>query len=175
MAGSDSSASDTGATFFGAVFVGAMAYVLHTCGQLPPVVATHFSRAGDAIGFVSQPVYRAATMILLVLPALLLVVLPRVRLRRPEARINVPNRDYWLAPERRQETVEVIVQRCTLVASLLIVFICYAHWLVVHANREQPPTLSSGWLLGGLVVFMGLTARCAGGLIGYFRADPSGE
>ena len=152
-----------------------MLFTWYTGNLLPEMVASHFNRAGVATSFLPRSVYRTVMLLMLLMPALFLVVLPRVSLRRPGARINVPNRDYWLAPERRAQTVALITQRCAQFGGMLMAFLCYAHWLVVHANRQQPPTLSSGWLLGGLVVFLGLTARWAGGFIAYFRSDPSAD
>ena len=164
-------APDRSLSYFIALLVGALAFIWVTSDMLPDVVASHFNRAGVATGYVPRSVYRTAMMIVLLLPAVFLVLLPRVSLRKPNARINVPNRDYWLAPERRALTVALITQRCTQFGAMLILFLCYAHWLVVHANRQEPPSLSSGSLLVGLVVFLGLTVRWAGGLIAYFRAD----
>ncbi|HEX4377617.1 MAG TPA: hypothetical protein VHZ99_10755 [Steroidobacteraceae bacterium] len=160
---------------FMVLLAGALVFTWQTGNMLPAVVASHFDRAGVATGYLPRAVYRGAMIVMLVLPALLVVVLPRLSLKRPDARINVPNREYWLAPERRAQTVAIIVQRCTQFGMLLILFLCYAHWLVVHANREQPPTLSSSWLLGGLVVFLGLTARWAAACIGYFRTHSDDE
>jgi hypothetical protein len=34
------------------------------------------------------------------------------------------------------------------------IFLGYVHWLVVQANRLQPPTLSSADILGGLTIFL---------------------
>jgi hypothetical protein len=165
------SAPDRSLGRFIALMVCAFAWVWYTSNLLPDVVASHFNRDGVATGFVPRAVYRAAMLAILLLPALCLVALPRLSLRRPEARINVPNREYWLAPERRAATVVLITQRCTQFGAMLVLFLCYAHWLVVHANREQPPTLSSMSLLVGLVAFMGLTVRWASGLLAHFRAD----
>ena len=40
-------------------------------------------------------------LVVVLLPPILLVIMPRIALRNPRARINVPHREYWLAPERR--------------------------------------------------------------------------
>jgi hypothetical protein len=64
--------------------------------------------------------------------------------------------------------VAIIARSCTQLAQLLLLFLCYAHWLLVRANGSVPPTLSSGWLMGGLVVFLGLTVAGSGRLISHF-------
>lgn len=151
------------------MLVGAMLFVYYTSGSLPEVVASHFNRAGDPTGFVPRALYLQITLGIVLLPPIFLVLVPRLSLRNPKARINLPNSDYWLAPERREQTVAIIAQQCTHFAVMLLVFLCYAHWLIVRANASVPPTLSSGWILAGLVVFLGLTVRWATRMIGRFR------
>ena len=155
-------------------------YVLLACGvlfayytneRLPLLVATHFNSTGVATGFMSRTVYRYVAVVMVVLPPWFLAAMPALSLRNPRARINVPNSVYWLSPERRAATVALIVQQVRHFAELLLLFMCYAQWLVVRANEQQPPMLSSGWLLGGLVVFLALTARWASQFVGHFRLD----
>jgi hypothetical protein len=155
-------------TFF-ATLAGALIFVYYTSQSLPNVVASHFNSLGVATGFLPREIYLAVMLGVVLLPPIFLVLIPRLALRNPNARINVPHRDYWLAPERREQTVEVISQQITRFAVMLVAFLCYAHWMVVHANSSTPPSLSSGWLLAGLVVFMGLTVRWATRLIARFR------
>lgn len=153
---------------FYAVLAGALLFTLYTSASLPQVVASHFNDAGIATGFLPRRIYTAIAMIMVLLPPVLLVFLPRRRLRSPNARINLPNSTYWLAPERREESVTIIARSCTQFGQLLMIFLCYAHWLLVRANHADPPRLSSGWFLIGLVFFLGLTVVGAGRLIGRF-------
>jgi len=136
---------------------------------MPDLVASHFNGAGVATGFVPRIVYERILIGLLLLPPILLVVLPRLSLRNPNARINLPNREYWLAPERRAETVAIVAGGCTRFAMMLVIFLCYAHWLVVRANATSPPTLSSAWFESGLVVFLVLTLWWARRMVTRFR------
>jgi uncharacterized membrane protein len=155
-------------TFF-VLLAGALIFIYYTSRSLPATVASHFNAAGIPNGFMPRTTYLLVMLVVVLLPPILLVLLPRMALRNSGARINVPHRDYWLAPERREHTVQIISQHTTRFAGLLIGFLCYAHWLVVYANSSTPPTLSSGWLLAGLVAFMGLTVRWLFRLMGRFR------
>jgi uncharacterized membrane protein len=154
-------------TFF-TILAGALVFIYYTSKSMPEVVASHFNSAGVPTGFLSREVYLLVLLVVVLLAPIALVFVPRLALRSPDARINVPHRDYWLAPERRQQTIDIISQQSTRFAQMLVAFLCYAHWLVVHANSSTPPSLSSDWLLAGLVVFMGLTVRWAFRLIGRF-------
>jgi uncharacterized membrane protein len=149
----------------------AIAFVYYTCGLLPRVVASHFNGAGVATGFMPRAMYERIAIAIVLLPPVFLAVLPRLSLRNPNARINVPNREYWLAPERRAETVAIIAGACTRFAEMLIVFLCYAHWLVVRANGSTPSTLSSGWFLAGLVVFLAVVVWWTSRMVARFRLE----
>jgi hypothetical protein len=164
-------ASDSGRGRFYALLFCAAAFAYYSGGRLPPVVGTHFNAAGVATGFMPRSVYRYLAVAMVVIPPWLLAVMPALSLRNPRARINVPNSVYWLSPQRRPETVAVIVQEVRHFGELLLLFMCYAQWLVVRANRQQPPNLSSHWLLAGLVVFLALTARWASRFVGRFRLE----
>jgi hypothetical protein len=168
--GRDSAPRDRSLSTFYVTLAAALLFTFYTSASLPEVVASHFNSAGIATGFLPRRIYTAIALLMVLLPPILLVFVPRRRLRSPTARINLPNSAYWLAPERRDETIAMIARSCTGLGVLLMIFMCFVHWLVVLANHSVPPTLSSGWFLGGLVVFLGLMVRGAGGLVGRFRS-----
>jgi len=121
---------------------------------MPDIVGSHFGLAGHADSLMPRGFYiRFMLSLLLGLP-LLLVVIPNLFLSSSTARINLPNRDYWLAPEQRTDTIAFLRNHNLRLGSILILFFCYVHWLVVQANRVNPPHLSSFWFIGGLVMFI---------------------
>jgi serine/threonine-protein kinase len=71
----------------------------------------------------------------------------------PPTLVNLPNREYWLAPERRQETFDSIFRAGVWLATLQALLFLGVNLLVVDANTSQPVVLSSNmWLL--IVAFM---------------------
>jgi hypothetical protein len=140
--------------FFLILVVGAAIFVWGTGQFMPETVGSHFGPSGTADGFVPRAYYVGFMLAVVVALPLVLVLLPGRLLRNPKMPINLPNRDYWLAPERRAETIDYLVRHSTYFGSMLVVFLCYVHWLVVRANALTPPSLSSPWFIGGLVVFM---------------------
>lgn len=131
----------------------AAVFVLVTSRQLPAVVAAHFSGNGVADGFMPLPMYVALMLTLAVGLPVALVTSVRRLLGSRFPPINIPHREYWLAPERRAETVHDLGARLTWFGGFLLVFLCYVHGLVVLANLAQPPSLPGPLLIGGLVVF----------------------
>jgi hypothetical protein len=131
----------------------AAAYVLATAAFLPDPVASHFGPGGAANGSMPRTVYVVFMLLLVVgLPAFV-VWASSAALARPGARINLPHRDYWLAPERREQSLAAIRTGMRQFAEMLVCFLCYAQALVVRANQVQPAHLDSAWFDAGLAVF----------------------
>jgi hypothetical protein len=150
----------------------AAAFVWLTSQSLPDVVASHFGAAGAADGFMTRDFYLRFMLAFAVGLPLLIFVVPYFALGRSGARINLPNREYWLAPERRAETVAFLRAHAVGFAVTLAVFLCYVHWLVVRANAVQPPHLSAPALIAGLAVFLLAMLVGAWRLFGRFRNRP---
>jgi len=135
------------------VLAAAGAFVWLSSGGLPPVVASHFGPGGAANGFMGKGSYIALMIgLVVVVPALVASSTQVVRLLPPQL-INLPNRQYWLAPERRTATFEALASLSLRFAIALAVFLCFVHWLVVRANAVQPARLAESWFLVGLAVF----------------------
>lgn len=136
-----------------ALLIGALVFIWLTGRGLPDPVAAHFGAGGAANGWMARGPYLAVMLLITTVVPLLLVVIPNIALSRPGARIKIPNREYWLAPERRAETLAFLMRQSTTFAALIVIFLCYVEWLVVRANRLEPPTLDSHAIARGLVVF----------------------
>jgi len=72
----------------------------------------------------------------------------------PVAMINIPNRDYWLAPERRGLVVDSLRRQMQIFSAMLVVFLCFVHWEVVRANQSMPPMLDNRRFMLGMGLFM---------------------
>jgi hypothetical protein len=78
----------------------------------------------------------------------------------PNAMINIPRRDYWLAPERRDETGRTLMRFGLLMVGFESLFFLAIHLLVVAANESQPARLSNNvwWLLAAFLATTGVLA-----------------
>lgn len=75
--------------------------------KLPAVVPSHFDGTGQANGWMSKFGFY---LLMGSLQALLLVGTPmlgRLIKNLPDSMLNIPNKDYWLAPERREGTLDL--------------------------------------------------------------------
>jgi hypothetical protein len=154
-----------------ALFVAcAVAFVWHTSNGLPVLVASHFGASGMANGFMPHKFYIFFMIGFIIgLPSLMVFITVYV-LGSSKARINIPNRDYWLAPERYTETIAFLRACLIWFGVLLVTFLCYVHWIVVVANSVQPAHLSVPRLFGGLFAFFVALLLWLKLLLGHFRA-----
>jgi hypothetical protein len=148
--------------------VGAL-FVVASSVMLPPVLASHFESGGGANGSMPREGYVALMAGLIVfLPFVL--ALPAWLMRRvPVSLLRLPNKGYWLAPERKDETLAYMARQAALFGCILVAFLSYVHALVIQANRVQPPHLHTGLLLLGLAAFMLSSVIWAGVFVAHFR------
>lgn len=150
----------------------AAAFIWATGHTLPSVVASHFDIGGHANNFMPRDTYLWLMLAFVVAMPLVIAVIPHRTLRNPGVRINIPNRGYWLAPERRAATIDYLARQLVRFSIVLLAFLCYVHWLVIQANQAVPPQLPVPYFVAGLVVFLGATLAWLVALIGYFRKAP---
>lgn len=76
-------------------------FVLLTGRLLAPVVASHFDVAGEPNSFVSRNNYLALMVIVSAGLPLVIAALGRWAASLSDDFLDIPNKRYWLAPERR--------------------------------------------------------------------------
>ncbi len=149
----------TPAILFTLLYIGFLLYVDQTALLLPGRVASHFGIDGQANGWMSRSAYIKFIRIFgLALPAFTVAVGFLTRFL-PAGMINIPNRDYWLAPEHRAETYSSVLGFCLWLACLEVAFVGGMHYLTIVANRSTPahlPTSGLVTVLGMFVLGLGL-------------------
>ena len=136
-----------------AASIAAVAFIWFTSDPLPAMVASHFDGAGHPNGFMPRSLYVALLALIVFAVPLLLSVVPLIASGKAGERLNIPNKSYWLDPDRRDATLDYIARHARWFGYGVTIFLCYVHWLVVRANALQPAQLSSPALIAGLVVF----------------------
>jgi hypothetical protein len=136
---------------FGFVFLLASGAVLivSTSGALPPRVASHFGAGGVANGWQSLDSYRALMLVFEIAMPLVAVAGVAWLPRAFPGLVNMPFRDHWLAPERREATYATMTAFGLALGSFLAAFVVALHLIVVAANASTPPRLADGpfWTL----------------------------
>jgi uncharacterized membrane protein len=139
---------------FLAVLAAAGVFVFVTSSSLPERVASHFGSSGVADAFMSCNGYVTFMLAFVVGLPLLTTGIMTLVFRSSTTSLNMPHRDYWLAPNRRASTLAFLIRHNMLFGGGLAVFLSYVHWLVVQANAQQPAVLSNSGIYAGLGVFL---------------------
>jgi hypothetical protein len=137
--------------------VAAEIFIWLTGGALPPIVASHFAAGGVANGFMSRGAYVGVMLGVTLVAPLLIALSGQLVSVLPTRLINLPNRQYWLAPQRRAATVASLSRLSTYFAAALVVFLCFLHWLVIRANESPVPRLEPMPMFVGLALFLAVT------------------
>ena len=149
----------------------AIFYFSNTISSLPPMVASHFDAAGLPTAHMTRAAYGKFLFGMGIgFPIAMVALLSIVYSKANDMRL--PNRDYWLAPERIAQTRALLVSHGVWFGCLMVAMVCYMHWLVMTAHRSVPPHLSNQLIIGGLLVFMGIALGWVIGLLRTFRRPP---
>jgi hypothetical protein len=137
--------------------------------QLPDRVASHFGFSGEANDWKSRSTYLVFMalfgMIFPMIPPLAGLLIGRV----PASMVNLPNKEYWLAPERREATVAFLVSQMLRLAVLELGLVIVLHQLVIDANRHDPARMSNV-IWGVLAVFLVFMAGWGWSLVRHFKS-----
>jgi Protein of unknown function (DUF1648) len=139
---------------FVTLLIASIAFIVGTSGQLPPRVASHFGVGGQFNAWMTREGYLLFILGFGTLFPLFIVAsiagLPHITSRG----VKLPNRDYWLAPPRRGETLATLGAFGGWLGCLLTVFIAALHTMILEANTSVPPQLPLPLLwsvLGGFI------------------------
>ena len=136
------------------LYAGLATYWVSSFGDLPERVATHFGFNGQAAdGWMSRRAYLAFECGFPALIAALFTGVTALVRWLPTSFVNIPRKDYWLAPERRALTGRFLRDRLGWLLCLITLFFGGLHVLIVQANRDAPPQLPMGGLLLLVIAF----------------------
>jgi uncharacterized membrane protein len=144
--------------FFAMICV-AIAQCIRDFPLLPDRIASHFNAAGMPNGWMTKTQF-LWTYALVMLPALAVEFWVSHRIAtKPDAKLNLPNKEYWLAPERRAETFAYFDRFFAWYGCAFLFVVVSAMGLAMRANFDSPPRLPAGPILSiivGFVVFNAL-------------------
>ena len=129
---------------FAAIYAWLLLSLFHAADSLPQRMASHFGDDGSANSWMNRSWYFVFTALLPLFFAGIFAGVAAWMKTIPARFVSIPHRDYWLAPERREELSQLLMRRLMLLASLVTIFFGGLHALTMAANRLNPPRLNSG-------------------------------
>ncbi len=157
--------------FIASVLLAAV-FIWSTADQLPAIIATHFDAGNKPNGWMSHMGYRQYILGFLVgLPTLSMFLAGGLPKLMP-LRVNVPNREYWLSPERREASLNFLFAHGCRLGCLMAFEIAGVHYMTLEAHRSIPPQLSMQVFLPMVAIFFLGIIAWIGTLYWRFRKIP---
>ena len=123
---------------------------------LPEMLASHFGLRGKPDGWMSKDGFIVFEVVLLLIIAFLKFGVPHLFKKIPAALVNIPNRHYWLAEERKQHTLEILHREMGWVFVGIVSLMIAVNHLIFQANLSDNKSLPNMfWLVFiGFLVFI---------------------
>lgn len=139
--------------FFALVLLGAVQYFYYA-PRLPEIVASHFGTGGSANGWQMKMVFFSMEVGIIVLAAVISFGVPRMIEGLPASMINLPHKEFWLSPERRDETLSYLRVWTLWFGCALLAFLLFVMELVFRANLQPRPQLDMAAFVPALLAFV---------------------
>lgn len=137
---------------------------------LPDRVASHFGASGQPDAWSGKESFMKIYLMVIVFMAGLFPGIGLIMRRVPADLMNLPNKDYWLSPERRRETIDVLSRQFLWFgsATLLLLLDIFHQSFRVHLGKAQ--ALEHPWL--SIVTYVVFTTFWSVALIVKFMRVP---
>ena len=121
---------------------------------LPERIASHFRFDGTPNGWQPKDTFFLIMLLVVGLTFLFTFLVPRFIAARPDKRINLPHKSYWLAPARREETVRFIAAQMAWSGCAILFVILFGSFLAIRANLSPDGRFDNGSMIQVLAVFL---------------------
>ncbi len=139
-------------TFFAGVFG-----IFYFYQFLPDTIAVHFGFSGKADRTSGREVFIYINLIVFVFIFGLFFLIDWLTPKLPESSFNLPHKKYWLAPERREQSLKMNSAVLFWIGGLTNLFLLLMVYSIYEANMPQTPELSSGFWLFMILYLAAIT------------------
>jgi uncharacterized membrane protein len=130
--------------------------IMYYYPQLPETVASHFDINGNPNGCSSKGLFIGTYIFVMFVTLCSFLILPSLFKYVPVSLISLPNKNYWLSPERKGETFRLITEKMLSFGNATTLFLIITFQLAFEANLNPASHFSSDTmavLFGGFIVF----------------------
>lgn len=171
IANHDSEDKRTGEKFFWFLVVAAVLHMIYYYPLLPDRMASHFDACGRPNGWSDKIAFFLIYASVVFLMSAIQIMTRRSLAKTPASLINLPNKDYWLAPERRAESMAILERYMTGFWSATFIFLICTIDLAFGVNLGRSHVLGK-WFFVLLAAFILFTLAWTVSLIRRFLRKP---
>lgn len=155
-------------TLFFAILAAGLLQLVHDFPLLPERVASHFGASGAANGWMTKSQF-LMTYAAILLPALFLEFwLQRSIAATPEKKLNLPNKEYWLSPERRAGTFAYFESFFAWYGCAFLLLEVFAMGMAMRANFQSPPRMPTAPIVSAIAAFLLFTVASVAAMLWRF-------
>jgi uncharacterized membrane protein len=139
--------------FFAIVAI-ALAQGIYNFPLLPDRLASHFNAYGAPNDWMPKQAFFVVYAVMVLVAAVPEFFVPFSIARTSDARINLPNKDYWLAPAQRAGTMAYFAKSFAWFGCALLLVEVLAMGLAIQANFGSPPRLAAAPMITLVAAFL---------------------
>ena len=121
--------------------------------NLPDKIASHFNAFGEPDRWMSKNGFMIFESIILFLIITLFTLLPSLIAKMPDSLINMPNKEYWLTEERREQTFRILQNYFEWFSIALLGLFIGINEFAFRANLNKQNLSSWTWIVLLLFLF----------------------
>jgi uncharacterized membrane protein len=125
--------------------------------RIPEILGSHFAKSGFASAWQTKAAFFSTELIVVVLATLVSFGIPQLIAAMPPSTINLPNKDFWLSPEHREQTIAFLRMQIAWLGCALLAFLLFVMELVFRANLHTPSQLNTAAFVPALLAFLAFT------------------
>ena len=137
---------------FSVLIITVVLQIIYYVPQAPNIVASHFDGLGAPNGWSSKAVFFGVYIAVILLNVLIFIVLPKWFVKSHGIGLKIPNREYWLEPNRREAAIQYYRKHFLIFGIANTLFAMVVIQLVIQANFKEEPRLDS-FIIWVLVLF----------------------
>ena len=140
--------------------------------QLPGLMASHFNAGGVATAWMPKSGFFFLIVVVTLAAGVPVFLVPKQMAKLPNNKINLANKEYWLAPERRAETIDYLGTQMGWFGCALLALLFCGLYIAVAANLKPDHTFDSTSFYVALGVFSAFIIIFLARLISHFARVP---
>jgi uncharacterized membrane protein len=157
--------------FFMLIALAAVQFFYYT-PRLPDILASHFGKAGSVNAWQTKTAFFSMELAIIVLATVVSFSIPRIIAAMPVSMINLPHKEFWLSPQRRDDTLAYIRVWTAWLGCALLAFLLFVMELVYRANLHTPPQLNMAAFVPALLAFVAFDTVAIVRLLLHFAKIP---